>query len=106
MDLSKCVDCGLCVKTCQFKKGYERYENFETPIVYAGRQKQLEEIAKSQTGGLAALIYENFLSTGGCAYGVVFDSDQNIMFSCAKNVDETRYGKIRKCWTASAFPGS
>ena len=90
VDLSKCVDCGLCVKTCQFKKGYERYENFETPIVYAGRQKQLEEIAKSQTGGLAALIYENFLSTGGCAYGVVFDSDQNIMFSCAKNVDETQ----------------
>ena len=85
VDESKCIDCGLCVKTCQFKQNYDRYQNFDIPIVYAGRQKQLEEVTKSQTGGVAVLIYRQFISNGGYVYGVTFDNDLNIVFKGTDN---------------------
>lgn len=80
IDANKCVDCGLCIKVCQFKYDYTRYNNFDIPYVYAGRQKQLKEVAKSQTGGLAALMYKQFIETGGFVYGVTFDENQHIVF--------------------------
>lgn len=88
VDANKCVDCGLCIKTCQFKQDYSRYQNFDTPIVYAGRQKQLEEVAKSQTGGLSALIYKQFVSTGGYVYGVTFDEELNVVFKGTDNIQD------------------
>ena len=90
VDATKCVDCGLCDKVCQFKNDYERYQNYDFPIIYGGRQKNKNEIAKSQTAGLAALIYEQFLSESGDAYGVTFNSNNDVIFACAKSQQETQ----------------
>lgn len=32
VDATKCVDCGLCVKVCQFNNNYERYQNYDFPL--------------------------------------------------------------------------
>lgn len=90
VDATKCVDCGLCVKVCQFNNNYERYQNYDFPIIYGGRQKDKNEIAKSQTAGLAALIYEQFLSESGDAYGVTFNSNNDVIFACAKSPKEAQ----------------
>lgn len=90
VNLSECVDCGLCVKVCQFKEDYNRYDNFESPLVYAGRQRRREEILKSQTGGLAALFYQEFLTLGGVAYGVIFESSQDVIFACAGTPEDAQ----------------
>lgn len=90
VDATKCVDCGLCVRNCQFKADYERYQNYDSPIVYGGRQKNEIEVSKSQTAGLAALIYEQFLSEKGEAYGVILNSKNDVIFTCAKNQKESQ----------------
>ena len=43
VDKEKCIDCGLCEKVCQFKKGYNRYQNFENPQVIALRSKDVKD---------------------------------------------------------------
>lgn len=91
VDKDKCVDCGLCVNNCQFNKNYKRYSNFEVPLVFGGRQKSKEEIKKSQTGGLCALIYKEFLlRTCGVIYGVTFDADSRVIFQCVDNIDDAQ----------------
>ena len=43
IDRSKCVNCGLCVKTCAFQKGYITPDNFDVPLVYAVKHKDYNE---------------------------------------------------------------
>lgn len=88
IDNYKCIDCGLCSKVCQFKKDYVRYQNFEKPLVFAGRQKDIVQVAKSQTGGLASLLYRHFISNQGFVYGVVVDNNQHVVFKGTDSLDE------------------
>lgn len=73
VDAAKCVDCGLCDKVCQFNKGYKTYNNFEHPIIYGGRYKDIELLQSSQSGGAATAICDAFINDGGVVYGVCFD---------------------------------
>ena len=70
VDNNNCVDCGLCLKNCQFKKDYETEKKTETPIVFAFRHKDENEMAKSQSGGAFALLSDYILENGGVVYGV------------------------------------
>ena len=35
VDISKCVECGLCEKVCAFQEHYDTASNFQEPFVYA-----------------------------------------------------------------------
>lgn len=85
-----CVDCGLCIKTCQFHPNYKRHENYDEPLVYAGRHKDIKELSKSQTAGLGALIYKKFLEEDGYVYGVSFNDENDIVFKCVKDIEEAQ----------------
>ena len=47
----KCTECGLCDSICQFKEDYIRYNDFSTPIAFACRLYDNDELLKSQSGG-------------------------------------------------------
>lgn len=54
VDTDKCVDCGLCVKVCNFKSDYSRGDGigyFDVPKILGGRLKDTEQLARSQEWG-------------------------------------------------------
>lgn len=50
VDKNKCVDCGLCEAICPFNEHYDTSLNFEVPIVYGARHKDINEVMQSRSG--------------------------------------------------------
>lgn len=79
VDMEKCVECGLCEKVCAFKPDYRTPENFDSPRIYAARQKEIAEIEKSRSGGVFAAISDVILEEGGVVYGAGYDSSFRVL---------------------------
>ena len=70
IDQSKCVNCGLCKKTCPFLNKIN--DNFKTPDCYAAMAD--DEIRKvSSSGGAFSIIAEYILNKNGYICGCTFD---------------------------------
>lgn len=70
IDETKCIDCGKCVRFCNFKEDYKTAFAFDKPIAYGGRHKNLKEVAKSQSGAAFVALSDYILAEGGIVYGV------------------------------------
>lgn len=88
VDPDLCVDCGLCDKVCQFNENYNRYQNFDEPIVFGGRHKDIEELEHSQSGGASWAIIQKFIKNDGIVYGVGFDTPIHIVHKRAADIEE------------------
>lgn len=56
VDKNKCVDCGLCEAICPFNEHYDTSLNFEVPIVYGARHKDINEVMQSRSGAVFVAI--------------------------------------------------
>lgn len=65
VDESLCSVCGLCEKKCTFMNPYTPDQKLERSNCYAGFNKTREELKESTSGGIAAILMDYFLSTGG-----------------------------------------
>ena len=72
VDVSACIDCGLCERVCQFTPEYIRYDNFDKPIAFSLRLKDLIQLSRSQSGGAFYSIAKIFILEGGVVYGAAF----------------------------------
>lgn len=73
IDQSKCVNCGLCKKTCPILNKIN--DNFKTPDCYAAMAD--DEIRKvSSSGGAFSIIAEYILNKNGYICGCTFDLDE------------------------------
>ncbi len=73
IDQSKCVNCGLCKKTCPILNKIN--DNFKTPDCYAAMAN--DEIRKvSSSGGVFSIIAEYILNKNGYICGCTFDLDE------------------------------
>jgi len=70
IDPEKCVECGLCEKVCQFNSNYQTPNNFDSPIPYGVRLKDINEVMKSRSGGAFVAFSDWVLEQGGVIYGV------------------------------------
>lgn len=70
VDLSKCIDCGLCEKVCAFNDSYDKSLNLKEPEIYAVRHKDMHEIETSRSGAAFIAISDFVLENGGIVYGV------------------------------------
>ena len=70
VDISKCVNCGLCDKVCAFNDNYDKSLNFQEPIAYGARHKDMDEVMKSRSGAVFASLSDYVLDNGGIVYGV------------------------------------
>lgn len=96
IDDNKCIDCGLCAKTCQFNDHYKRYNNFDTPVIYGIRHKDEKELDKSQSGAASWAIIEAFLQEHGSVYGAAFQTVYHVAHSKACSLEDAqkfRYSK-------------
>lgn len=96
VDESRCVDCGMCNKVCSFHSGYNRYDNYETPLIYGCRHKDINELQDSQSGALATAIMEKFLERPGVVYGVAYDNALNVVHKRVTTLTECRAFKGSK----------
>lgn len=95
-DESQCIDCGLCVKVCQFKKKYNRYDNFNEPLVYGVRHRDKYELDKSQSGAASWAIIQTFLEEDGVVYGAAFDTPTIVCHQRATTLDECQKFRTSK----------
>lgn len=70
VDMERCVECGLCVQVCAFKKEYDKSLNLQMPFVYAVRHKNETELATSRSGAMFVALSDYVLQQGGVVYGV------------------------------------
>lgn len=79
IDVSQCVDCGLCHHTCPTQE-----ENFSTlfhpapQTVYAAWNRNLAERLESTSGGLFYLLAQKILNEGGAVYGADYKNDLTV----------------------------
>lgn len=69
VDVSKCVECGMCERVCSFNDDYKTPTNFPLPTPYGVRMKHIDEVMKSRSGGAFAAFSDYILDRGGVIYG-------------------------------------
>lgn len=88
VDEEKCIDCGLCIKTCDFHQNYNLEDNLTEQSVFGLRTNNLELLQKSQSGGAFFSIAEPFINSGGVVYGAIYDNNFIVRHIRASRVDE------------------
>ncbi len=84
IDLSLCIDCGLCEKVCPvIHQGKERI-----PLkVYAAKSCNERIRLESSSGGVFTLLAEKIITSGGVVFGARFDSNWEVVHDCVESID-------------------
>lgn len=88
VDEDRCIECNLCEKVCAFKPTYNTPDNFDTPVPYGARCKDIREVEKSRSGGIFVAISDSVLDKGGIVYGAGMDSTFRVMHKRATTKEE------------------
>ena len=88
VDESKCVGCGLCEKVCAFNAGYDTSMNLVSPLFYAVRHKDINEVSTSRSGAAFIAVSDWVLDNGGVVYGAAFTEDFRVVHKRAKTKDQ------------------
>lgn len=88
VEQKKCVGCGACAEVCAFQNGYETNENFEVPLVYAVRHKNIREIETSRSGAMFIALSDYILSNKGVVYGVGYTDHFRVIHKRATTKQE------------------
>ena len=79
VDHKKCVDCGLCDKTCPIIQVEAlKNNNFEEPLCYAAIHKNLEVRFDSTSGGLFSILADKMYSEHGYVGGAIYNDDFSV----------------------------
>lgn len=79
IDSNLCIECNLCKKICNFKKDYDRSDNFDSPKVHAVKYKDEKERMSSRSGGMFVAISDFIFNRNGIVYGASFDENFNVI---------------------------
>ena len=91
-----CTGCGLCERVCQFKRSYNRFDNFDTPEIFLARLIDTDQLKKSQSGGVFFAIANKFIQNRGIVYGAAFNEMWNVTHQRVDNftdLDKLRMSK-------------
>jgi len=88
VDKTKCVECGLCEKVCQFNDNYDKSLNLSQPVAYAARHKDMDEIMKSRSGAAFVAISDYILEKGGVVYGAGYKDHFRVAHKRATTKEE------------------
>lgn len=88
VDLSKCIDCGLCEKVCAFNDNYDKSLNLKEPEIYAARHKDIHELETSRSGAVFIAISDYILENGGIVYGVGYKDHFRVAHKRATTKEE------------------
>ncbi len=78
INAEKCVDCGLCVKSCyKFDNEIKRTDSFEGKQLYGACAKDVAVIKETTSGGIADIMARRLVSQGYICIGVAYDGKTN-----------------------------
>ncbi|NCB44901.1 MAG: 4Fe-4S dicluster domain-containing protein [Clostridia bacterium] len=72
VDVSKCIQCGLCNKVCPWEDIPKIPDCLPEPLVYAGWNLDEEVRRQSSSGGVFTVLAEHILKQGGIVVGASF----------------------------------
>ena len=105
VDNSKCVECHLCEKVCDFKNVHA--VDYEIKESYALQHKSRDVLSKSSSGGAFTAFSDLVLERGGVVYGAAFSkADFWVVHQCAANKkdrDAFRESKYVQSSTGNVF---
>lgn len=79
VDRDKCVDCGLCEKTCPIINiDALKHNDIPQSICYAAEHKNLEVVFDSTSGGAFSALADIMYKNGGYVGGAVFNEDFSV----------------------------
>ena len=96
IDESKCIKCGLCLKTCAYKNKESKFKVIKS---YAAICKDKDVLSKSASGGVFAAIALNIIKQGGVVFGCSMEKD-------SKGRLEPQHIKVTKLEELSKLQGS
>lgn len=80
-----CIRCGLCKKVCPQLHAVKK----TMPILcYAAQRTKEDEKIYSSSGGVGAVLAEQFLSDGDVVYGAAVNAEGNVCHMCAESQEE------------------
>lgn len=93
IDEAKCIDCGLCIKVCDFKKFVATEQ---TPDCYAVKHKDEEEIKTSRSGAVFMALCDYVLKKQGVVLGCVQTDKNTIIHKVASTKQQVNSFKGSK----------
>ena len=91
IDEKKCIECGLCKKSCVFQKSEKKLNLPQR--AYASQIKEEKLINKSASGGIFAELAKKFIVEGGVVYGAALLSENESL-----NAKHIRIDKIEEIY--------
>ena len=85
IDVSKCVNCGLCEKVCPVinSKSETPNDNYIPDKVYAAYNKNESVRLTSSSGGIFIVLAEYTLKNGGIVFGAKLSEDCRSVYHCS-----------------------
>lgn len=84
VDMSLCVDCGLCEKVCPVLNPSEEKVPEKS---YAARNDNESELLLSSSGGMFVLLARAIIQEGGVVFGAKLDQEWNVVHAYAETED-------------------
>ena len=83
IDVSSCIDCGLCEKTCPFMAQLEPHL---PNVAYAAINADNKEREQSSSGGVFSMLARQVLLEEGIVFGAAFDDEWNVCHAAIKDI--------------------
>lgn len=87
VDEHKCINCGLCVKTCPNNRNIEYRKPQKVWVAWSNDASVRKN---SASGGIAYELYRYWLCQGGVAVGVVYERDKGCHFVIIEKEDDLK----------------
>ena len=104
VDNTKCIECGLCEKTCPIE--HPKHKNSDSPTVYAAYVKEVAQRKKSTSGGIFYSIAKWTIDQGGIVYGAAFDSEFKLLhigIDNMKDLEKLRGSKYLQSYLGNTY---
>lgn len=85
IDQKKCIDCGLCHKTCPINSSIDPF-NFKDAAVFIDSNK--DYLIKASSGGAFGVIARDVISEGGIVFGASMDNEYNIDYIGIESLED------------------
>lgn len=84
VDISKCVDCGLCEKVCPVINQNESHRPIK---VYAAKNNNEDIRLHSSSGGIFTALAEDVINRGGVVFGARFDDNWEVKHDYTETIE-------------------
>lgn len=88
VDEDKCIDCGICEKSCPIISPLENNKALNDITSYAAYSKNNDIRLNSSSGGMFTHLASSVINAGGVVFGAAFDKKFGVHHICVDNLDD------------------